>query len=120
MFQFQTGSIKRRERAGTGIGVSAFQFQTGSIKSGTIAVDSVASVACFNSKLVRLKETRWNTPDLVVVKFQFQTGSIKSPLVCDPAFRIEAGFNSKLVRLKASQTASSKKRLSVSIPNWFD
>ena len=98
MFQFQTGSIKRKVPVGIDTEVAAFQFQTGSIKS----IGSVISCT-FRSG------------------FQFQTGSIKSQSVIDD-LGVLFRFNSKLVRLKVAivSAAVCLLLLVVSIPNWFD
>ena len=95
-----------------------FQFQTGSIKSDFWSFSKALSV-CFNSKLVRLKAglpcpsamsmSRFNSK-LVRLKVR---GSCRNP-------RCAVCFNSKLVRLKAPAGTTSRPRVPVSIPNWFD
>ena len=55
-FQFQTGAIKRPVICRDNLEPFRFQFQTGAIKSNDEAVEYVAMIASFNSKLVRLKD----------------------------------------------------------------
>ena len=121
-FLFQTGSIKRRQRALRAIAhAKRFLFQTGSIKRN-LSLHSLSNMTLgFYSKLVRLKGKR--------------------SVADGTSFRLR--FYSKLVRLKVGsaggqnggscsflfQTGSIKRpprplphsdHFHVSIPNWFD
>ena len=58
LFQFQTGSIKRKAIFTPVKWLLEFQFQTGSIKRQVEADNTIVQVSRFNSKLVRLKGIR--------------------------------------------------------------
>ena len=55
-----------------------FQFHTGSIKSVHFHNQSKDPYQCFNSILVRLKDSRFPSKKNLISGFQFHTGSIKS------------------------------------------
>ena len=97
-FQFQTGSIKRRQHLQFMVKrVLSFNSKLVRLK---VWVHRTVCFVCysFNSKLVRLKVKMIKQRAEVTFMFQFQTGSIKSP---------------------AEQT-NYVRMVQVSIPNWFD
>ena len=76
MFQFQSGTVKRRRGFQSIEGIFLFQFQSGTVKRN-------------KAKCV----------PIVVIVFQFQSGTVKS--INDLEKRVcNARFNSNLVRLK--------------------
>ena len=100
MFQFHTGSIKRRLRA---FHVSRFTCFNSILVRLKVPIDVVGGLTFerFNSILVRLKVGGYfSTP--FQITFQFHTGSIKSVFHAGIA-DFEDGFNSILVRLKVSK-----------------
>ena len=116
-FQFQYGSIKRKER-----------------------IAKLRITANFNSNMVRLK-ARYHDPILLLLWFQFQYGSIKSIIlqavfIFIYPFQFQYGsikrkricfsgaillyFNSNMVRLKGKLKPQPNETLPISIPIWFD
>ena len=98
LFQFQYGSIKRKNRRRWRIPRWRFQFQYGSIKSCP-NISALVSSTDFNSSMVRLKA--YKVDGIIMTdSFQFQYGSIKSTQVLI-SHRLFSHFNSSMVRLKA-------------------
>ena len=124
LFQFHTGSIKRRNAREHGYARGKFQFHTGSIKSYTPSSPIEHTLDKFQFHTGSIKRKLgilvWNPLPM----FQFHTGSIKSLSgslqyrLCCPRFnsilvrlkepiaaaflcQVNACFNSILVRLKA-------------------
>jgi len=76
---------------------------------------------CFNSTLVRLKQTRIRRIFENGIPFQFHTGSIKAKVEAQGKVIEVIRFNSTLVRLKQMKIlARALAAQVVSIPHWFD
>ncbi len=76
LFQFHDGSIKGFAITGSILRLELFQFHDGSIK-GKQAVPCRADRLCFNSTMVRLKESLPQQIAFLPLLFQFHDGSIK-------------------------------------------
>ena len=143
LFQFHTGSIKRRE---TLISVSKgvlFQFHTGSIKSPSENTTSGRAYVRFNSILVRLKVDLYKKQKALKMCFNSILVRLKAAGSVTPENSVGVSFNSILVRLKAVENVPAvtaficfnsilvrlkgsllplqiQTGTAVSIPYWFD
>ena len=100
MFQFQTGSIKRKLYACQVEELfDGFNSKLVRLKVDMDKVRDGSPRWCFNSKLVRLKEGCRLIHNAIKKQFQFQTGSIKRKELIN-IYLANPSFNSKLVRLK--------------------
>ena len=105
MFQFHSGSIKRRLVVSKVVEVNMFQFHSGSIKSYDPRTYRWA-VLCFNSIVVRLKGTRSLEGEVSRTWFQFHSGSIKSS-GSSPCHRCETPFQFHSGSIKSCRSCSN-------------
>jgi len=97
-FQFQYGSIKRKQRPANELLIITFQFQYGSIKSFVDNLN-VDADTYFNSNMVRLKAVF--VCDCLSACFDFNSNMVRLKVVGASASEGKYDdFNSNMVRLK--------------------
>ena len=120
-FQFHNGSIKSEHTVYQyHHSVNVFQFHNGSIKRAHDRLPLQSPLHCFNSTMVRLKDSDPPQSGGVTILFQFHNGSIKSKYI-EHSSKVEYKFqfhNGSIKSCKAFSIASLM--ILVSIPQWFD
>ena len=119
MFQFHDGSIKGTSSLMLYGQNTKFQFHDGSIK-GMLPLSFLLFYHCFNSTMVRLKESRDKRND--AIKLSFNSTMVRLKVERNmPLLRSLAVFQFHDGSIKGNNFAEIQQQfIDVSIPRWFD